>query len=244
MFHQRLLLVASVLFGLHISSIAQNIPAGSSSYTLNLSGKPCGKISSSITPGANGYTLKTIAKLQIGDTPFAFSRTGSIDRQLNPVEEILSGSVNGKAVVFGLDASAGKYNIRISANGKQYSNTLSPHAHTVFLPDFDPAAAQILVTEIATNQEVWVLIPKQTGLLNTVQTVKHSLKQGTLDGRQIGVQHFTVTIAGVSSDIFATTTGLLLQQETPEQGFALIRDGFELTPSTTDTTPSDPPSQK
>lgn len=224
--------------------MAQSIPTGTSSYTLNLNGKSCGKIASSITASNSGYSLRTTAKLQIGTTPFAFSRSGSVDRQLNPIEEILNGSVNGSAVVFGLDASGGKYNIKISANGKQYSNTLIPHPHMVFLPDFDPAALQTLVTEIATYQNIWVVIPKQTGLLYSVQVVKHSPGQGTLDGKPITVQHFTVTISGISSDLFASAAGLFLQQETPEQGFALIRDGFVLTPSSTTTSTGSTPPKK
>lgn len=238
------LLLFALFLSLPACLMAQNIPMGSSSYTLNLNGKSCGKISSSITATENGYSLKTAARLQIGSTPFAFSRSGSVDKQLNPQEEILNGSVNGSAVVFGLDASGGKYNIRISANGKQYSNTLASHPHTVFLPDFDPAAAQLIVTETATYQNIWVLIPKKTGLLDSVQVVKHSPGKGTLDGKAISVQHFTVTISGLSSDIFATTTGLFLQQETPEQGFALIRDGFVLTPSSTAPATGSTPSKK
>jgi hypothetical protein len=212
---------------------AQSLPTGPATYALDLSGHPCGTISTNINPTSNGYALATTAKLQINTTPFAFSRNGVIDRQLNPVKETLNGAVNGSAVLFALNTAAGKYAINISANGKQYSNSLAQHAHTVFLPDFDPVAVQVLITTLATNQSVWVLIPKQTGLLYPVQVAQKPQTQGTLDGKSVTVRHISVTIAGVSSDIFSTPTGLFLQEETPQQGFALVRNGFKLVAPTT-----------
>lgn len=228
----RLCLSVAALICLPLSVAAQSIPTGPSLFTVNLNGKSCGKISSSITPSSSGYTLKTTAKLQLGQTSFAFSRSGTVDRQLHPVEEIVNGTLNGSAVLFGLQATTSQYNIKISANGQEYSNTLATHPHTVFLPDFDAAALQMLVTDMSANQDVWAVIPKQKGILASVQVVKHSQVQGTLSGKPIPVQHLTVTISGLSSEIFTATNGLLLQQETPEQGFALIRDGFQLTQAT------------
>lgn len=237
----RALLFVALLFCLPLLLKAQSLPTGSSTYSLTLNGKLCGKISSNIASSADGYSLTTTAKLQIDNTPFNFSRNGMIDRQLHPVEEILNGSVDGSAVVFGVDASEGKYNIKVSANGKQSSNTLAPHPHTVFLPDFDPIAMQVLVTNIITNKDVWALIPKQTGLLYAIQITERPQEQGTLDGKPVAVRHVTATIAGVASEVFSTMNGLFVQQETPEQGFALVRDGFKLTPSATTKPANTPP---
>jgi hypothetical protein len=240
----RLLFFVATSFCLPAFLSAQGLPTGSAIYSLNFSGQPCGTISTSITPTANGFSLMAKAKLQIDKTPFAFSRDGVIDRALNPVRESLNGAVNGSAVLFSLNSTAGKYAIQISANGKQYSNNLAQHEHAVFLPDFDPAAIQVLVTKIATNQSVWVLIPKQTGLLYALQVAHKPQVQGTLDGKPIAVQHLSITIAGANSDLFTTATGLFLQEEIPQQGFALIRNGFKLSaPSTSGPAPSAAPSQ-
>jgi hypothetical protein len=55
-------------------------------------------------------------------------------------------------------------------------------------------------------------------------------EQGTLDGKPIPVHHLVATVAGVATDLFSGPENQLLQAELPQQGFALIRKGFVLTP--------------
>jgi hypothetical protein len=176
--------------------------------------------------------LTSKAKLQLDKTQFAFSREGAATQQLNITKESLSGTVNGSAVLFNVTAVNGKYSIQISANGKQYSYNLDQHPHTVFLPDFDPAALQVLATEMVTNTDLWVLVPKQTGLLYPVKLENKPQEKGTLNGQSVPVIHKTATINGEAYDLFTTDAGLLVQVEIAQQGFALIRDGFQLRPST------------
>ena len=53
---------------------------------------------------------------------------------------------------------------------------------------------------------------------------------GSLDGKPITVHHLVATIAGARTDLFSGPENQLLQAELPQQGFALVRKGFVLTP--------------
>ena len=55
-------------------------------------------------------------------------------------------------------------------------------------------------------------------------------EKGTLDGKPIPVHHLVATIAGAKSDLFSGPENQLLQAELPQQGLALVRKGFVLTP--------------
>ncbi len=231
MLRTRIFLLFAVFLTVSALSVAQSLPSGPSSYSVTLRGQSAGKVSAAITPTSNGYNLTARAKLQLDTTQFAFSRDGAVNQQLNLTKESLSGTVNGSAVLFNVSAANGKYSIQISANGKQYTNTLDQHPHTVFLPDLDPVALQQLATEMVANSDLWVLIPKQTGLLYPVKVENKAQEKGTLNGQSIPVVHKTATINGQAYEVFTSGTGLLVQVEIPQQGFALIRDGFQLRPS-------------
>jgi hypothetical protein len=56
------------------------------------------------------------------------------------------------------------------------------------------------------------------------------MKLGTLDSKPVLVHHLKATIAGASSDIFSGPENQLLQAELTQQGFAIVRKGFVLTP--------------
>jgi hypothetical protein len=54
--------------------------------------------------------------------------------------------------------------------------------------------------------------------------------EGTLDGTPITVHHLQATIGGAKSELFSGPKNQLLQAELPQQGFAIVRKGFVLTP--------------
>lgn len=234
-FPQSLRIAALLVFAACTTTVglAQRLAADSATFSVTYKGKNCGQVSASITPSAAGYTLTAQGKVQFEKTQFAFSRTGQLDAGLNSTNELLSGSVNGSAVVFQSFARNGRFEIQISANGKKYSNTLPYAPNTVFLPDFDPTALQALALQTTRSNKVQALIPKQNGLLSPVQLSNQSQEQGTLNGTPVSLRHFTATINGIIYEIFLTTSGLLAQEEIPQQGFALVRTGFQLTPSST-----------
>ncbi len=78
-----------------------------------------------------------------------------------------------------------------------------------------------------------------------VRLVVHLLadEHGTLDGKQIDVHHLVATIAGTQTNLFAGPDNQLLQAELPQEGFALVRKGFVLTPPAKAPAPAPEPAQ-
>ena len=109
---------------------------------------------------------------------------------------------------------------------------LDPHTAAVFLPDFDPGALETLLALAVTqnNRDLWAILPKQAGSIAPIQLATYADEQGTLDGKPIAVHHLVATISGAATDLFSGPENQLLQAELPQQGFALVRKGFVLTP--------------
>jgi hypothetical protein len=82
------------------------------------------------------------------------------------------------------------------------------------------------------NRDLWAIIPKQAGTIEPIQLATYPDENGTLDGKPVSVHHLIATIAGSTTDLFAGPENQLLQAELPQQGFALVRSGFVLTPPT------------
>jgi hypothetical protein len=80
------------------------------------------------------------------------------------------------------------------------------------------------------NRDLWAIIPKQAGTIEPVKLATYPDEQGTLDGKPVTVHHLIATIAGNTTDLFAGPENQLLQAELPQEGFALVRNGFVLTP--------------
>jgi hypothetical protein len=102
----------------------------------------------------------------------------------------------------------------------------------VFLPDFDPGALQTLLNLGAANnnRDIWALIPKQTGSVIGLRIATNADLQGTLNGKPIEVHHLTVTYGTDKTELFSSPNHELLQAEWTDEGFAMVRQGFKLTP--------------
>jgi hypothetical protein len=175
-----------------------------------------------------------------------------LDYNLSKTEELtsanrlkhvqLSATVNNSAVTVNADPGPAQILLKISANGRNSTTNLALHAGAVFLPDFDPGAFDTLLALAAAqnNRGLWAIIPKQAGSINPVQMATYADERGTLDGKPVTVHHLQATFANTTADLFSGSGNQLLQAELNEQGFALIRKGFVLTPPAK---PGAPPSQ-
>jgi hypothetical protein len=154
----------------------------------------------------------------------------------------LSATVNGSAVNVTGKPDAANFLLNISANGRSTTTRLTAHSAPVFLPDFDPGGLQTLLT-LAANQngrDLWAILPKQAGSIESVQLATYADEHGTLDGNAVAVHHLVATIAGGQTDLFSSPDNQLVQAELPQQGFSLIRNGFVLAPPKR---PAAPPTQ-
>jgi len=206
--------------------------AQSGSFEIAQHGKPVGTANFNFFATPEGYNSTSVVRIAMQGLDYALSKTERLapDNQLKHVQ--LSATVNTSAVsVTGAPDSA-QILLNISANGKSSTTRLAPHPAAVFLPDFDPGALETLLAIAVTrnNRDLWAIIPKQAGSIQPITLATYADEKGTLDAKPIAVHHLVATIAGTRTDLFSGPENQLLQAELPQQGFALVRKGFVLTP--------------
>ncbi len=216
--------------------------AQSGSFTITLGGKNVGTASYRYTPTRFGYDSSSLVRVDMKGLNYAFSKNEQLTRasQLQHVQ--LSATINNSAVNLTAAPDSAQLLLNMSANGRSSTARLAKHANAVLLPDFDPGALQNILTlaRANNNRDLWVIIPKNQGSVEPVQLATYPDQQGTLNGASVTVHHLVATISGNVTDLFAGPNNELLQAELPQQGFALIRSGFVLTPPSKPITPANP----
>lgn len=219
-------LLALVLPGLSFAVEPQD------SFIVSQHGQSVGTASYRFTPTSEGYSSTSLVRVSMQGLNYAFSKTERLtsSNQLRHVQ--LSAIINNSAVNVSAAPDAAQLLLNISANGRSTTTRLDAHSSAVFMPDFDPGALETLLTVAATNNNrgVWAILPKQAGSVAPVTLATYADEQGTLDGKPIAVHHLVATIDGAKTDIFSGPQSQLLQAELPQEGFALVRRGFELKP--------------
>jgi hypothetical protein len=216
--------------------------AQSGSFVISQHGTPVGTAAFQFTSGPHGYESTSQVRIAMQGLDYALSKT----EQLSPANHLrhvqLSATVNGSAVNVVATPDPAQILLNISANGRAATTRLDRHPATVFLPDFDPGALETLLALAVTqnNRNLWAILPKHSGSIESIQLATYADEQGSLDGKPIAVHHLIATIAGASTDIFSGPENQLLQAELPQAGFALVRKGFVLTPPVT---PGAPPTE-
>jgi hypothetical protein len=163
---------------------------------------------------------------------YSLSKTETLSPSSELQRALLSGVVNGRAVTISAAPEGDQVVLEISANGRKTTTRLTAHPGAVMMPDFDPGGLETLLSLGAArnNRDLWAILPKKAGSIEPVQLATYADEQGTLDGKEIVVHHLVATIAGAKADLFSGPDNRLLQAELPQQGFALVRNGFVLKP--------------
>ena len=217
------------LFPLH--GIAQ-----SGSFTIAQHGKPVGTATVTFTATPKGYDTTSVVRVAMQGLNYNLSKTEQLSSANHLRHVQLSATVNSSAVNITAAPDAAQFLLNVSANGRSSTTRLAPHPTAVFLPDFDPGALDtLLALAVAQNNRgLWAILPKKSGAQDgsvvPVQLATYADEKGTLDGKPIVVHHLQATIAGAQSELFSGPENQLLQAELPQQGFALVRKGFVLTP--------------
>jgi hypothetical protein len=215
--------------------------AQSAEFAISQNGHAVGTARSQLNPHADGYESTSTVNIQMQGLEYALSKTEQLDKAFHLKHVLLSGTVNGSAAnVIGKPEGA-QFLLNISANGRSSTTRLDTHGGAVFLPDFDPGALETMLVLAAAqnNRDVWAIIPKQAGSVQPVQLATYADEQGVFDGKLVVVHHLVATIAGVQTELFSDPDNHLLQAELPQQGFALVRKGFVLTPPKKPIAPSE-----
>jgi len=209
----------------------------SASFVVSQHGKPVGTAGFRFVTTPFGYDSTSLAHIKMQGLDYALSKTEqlSVSNQLLDVK--LNVAVNSSAASANAAPEANSADpalvLKISANGQQTTTRLAAHTAAVFLPDFDPGALETLLSlAVARNsRDLWAVIPKKAGSVVAVQLATLADEQGTLDGSPLVVHHLQATIGAAVTDLFSGPENQLLQAELPQPGFAMVRKGFVLTPS-------------
>ena len=223
-------LVFSVaLFALLVSPVTR---AESGSFQVAQHGHAVGTASFNFTPAASGYTSTSIVRVAMQGLDYSLSKTETLTSANRLRHAQLSAVVNNSAVTVVATPDSAQLLLNTSANGRSTTTRLTAHTAAVFLPDFDPGALETLLALAVTQsgRDLWAIIPKQAGSIEPVRLATYADEKGTLAGKPITVHHLVATIAGADTHLFSGPENQLLQAELPEAGFALVRNGFVLTP--------------
>jgi hypothetical protein len=208
------------------------VSAQSASFIVSQHGKPVGTASFSFTARPNGYDSTSLVRVAMQGLDYSLSKTERLSAANHLRHVQLSATVNGSAVTVTAAPDSAQILLNIAANGSASTTRLDPHPAAVFMPDFDPGALEtLLALAVArSNRDLWAIIPKQAGSIAPIQLATFADELGSLDGKPILVHHLVATIGSGKTELFSGPENQLLQAELPQQGFALIRKGFILTP--------------
>jgi len=204
----------------------------SGSFEIAHHGHAVGTASFEFTATKDGYDSRSLVKVSMLGLNYALSKTERLTAAKHVRQVQLSATVNGEAVNVAAAPDASQFAVSISASGKRSTTRLAAHPGTVFLGDFDPGALEALleISAAQNDRNVWAILPKNRISIEPVQLATYGDQEGTLAGKAIKVHHLVATIAGASTDLFSGPENQLLQAELPQEGFAIVRKGFRLTP--------------
>ena len=202
------------------------------SFAISQNGKSVGTASLSLKQVAGGFDSTSGTKIDMPGLKYSFSENATLDAGYRLSKVQLTGSVNGASATVTTVPQGQQFLMKINANNQVTNTPLAFHRETVFLADFDPGALQTLLNLGATinNRDMWALIPKQTGSITALRIATNADMQGTLNGKPLGVHHLTVTYGSDKTELFSGPSNELLQAEWTDEGFAMVRQGFKLTP--------------
>ncbi len=220
---------------------AAPLTAQSGEFVIAQHGHDVGTASFNFSATPDGFDSTSLVKVAIEGLNYDLSKTEQLTSANALAHVLLSATVNGSAVTAVCKPEDSQFLLNISANGRSNTTRLAGHQATVFLADFDPGALETLLTlaVMQNNRDLWAIIPKNAGSIEPVMLATYADQQGTLDGKPIAVHHLVATIAGANTDLFSGPENQLLQAELPQNGFALVRKGFTLTPPTKPIAPSE-----
>jgi hypothetical protein len=240
---RRIVLVSACFswFAALVSLAAAAAAAQSGSFIIAQHGKSVGTATVTFAANPKGYDTTSVVRVAMQGLNYALSKTEQLTSAKHLRHVQLSATVNNSAVNITAAPDSAQFLLNVSADGRSSTTRLALHPAAVFFPDFDPGALDTLLALAVNlnNRGLWAILPKQStapdgsvqpASIVPIQLATYADELGTLDGKAITVHHLVATIAGAKSELFSGPENQLLQAELPQQGFALVRNGFVLTP--------------
>jgi hypothetical protein len=212
-------------------------------FQISQNGKSVGTANLLLSKAAAGFDMTSAANVNMPGLVYKFTENESLDGGYHLTKVQLNGTVNGKSATVNTSKLGAQFLMKINADGNVTTTPLVMHPNAVFLPDFDPGALQLMLNLGAAhnNSNMWALVPKQTGSITAMRVVTNADMQGTLAGKPLAVHHLTVACDTSKIEVFSSPANELLQAEWRDEGFALVRQGFKLTPPAKPGAPPPPP---
>jgi hypothetical protein len=206
--------------------------AQSAAFQVAQHGHPVGTASFTIAPAPHGYHSTSLVRVNMQGLNYALSKDEQLSQAGHLVQAQVSATVNTSAVELTVRPAGAQVQLDFSTNGHKTTTSLPDHAGAVLLPDFDPGALQTLLNASArqNSRNLWVIVPIKSGSVDPVQMATFEDMQGTLNGKPMTVHHLVATVAGAKTELFSGPQNQLMQAELPQEGFALVRNGFVLKP--------------
>ncbi len=206
--------------------------ASAQSFQISQNGQNVGTAGLSVKPASGGFGVTSWTKIKMPGLDYSFSQNESLDGGYQLKSSQLDGSVNGTKATVTTAPQGQQLVMKINAGGKVINTPLAFHPQAVFFPDFDPAALQMVLSvgALHNNRDLWAIIPKQTGSISAMRIATKPDEQGALNGQQSPIHHITVTTDADTIEIFSNPSNQLMQAEWSDEGFAMVRQGFVLTP--------------
>jgi hypothetical protein len=228
-----------------VGAVAGSQTGLAQSFEISQNGKSVGKANLKVDKSAAGFDATSDADIKMPGLTYKFSEKESLDAGYRLTKVELKGEVNGAKATVDTSKLGAQFLVKIDANGGVTTTPLVMHPNAVFMPDFDPGALQALLNLGAAhnNANLWALVPKQTGSITAMRIVTNADMQGTLDGKPLTVHHLTMSYDSNKAELFSSPSNELLQTEWTSEGFALVRQGFKLTPPAKPGAPPPAPAQ-
>ncbi len=214
-------------------------------FQISQNGKSVGTANLLVSKAASGFDATSAANINMPGLTYKFTKNESLDAGYRLTRVQLNGTVNGTTATVNTSKLGAQFLMRINANSGVTTTPLVMHPNAVFMPDFDPGGLQVLLNLGAAhnNADMWALVPKQTGSIVAMRVATDADMQGTLNGKPLAIHHLTVTYDSSKVEVFSSPANELLQAEWTDEGFAMVRQGFKLTPPAKPGAPPPAPAQ-
>lgn len=169
-----------------------------------------------------------------GQADFDCSRDGELSPDYALKVDSLSARVNGvpQTAKFTADPKNSKFEYSVNAGGQQVENSFDLHPRTVILNNFDPSGVQELVylaaIQPASARDYWALLAQGRGVEVAMTLEPAPGGEGTLDGAELTLKHWTLTIGPTVMQIWSDQNNGLMEAAIPSQTVVYTRDGFAL----------------
>lgn len=222
------------IVGLALAAIAANAQSAPAKFSLTLNGKKIGTAMYQFKQEKNGIRVTANYLFSIGATDSDCFRIGDLGPDYAVKSDTLTSRVNGvsQQVKFTANRKSKKFDYSLTLSGQQIENSFDLHSRAVVLNNFDPSGVQELIDMAATQQSstenYWALLAQGRGIEVPITLEPAAAGGGSLNGANLALKHWKLTIGAVEMDIWADQRNELMEVTVSSQSLTYKREGFAI----------------